>query len=90
MSADLIELSNILSGWMLHLAGHANTPERGAQLSDEILRSGAAYKAWLKIVAAQGGDISVFEDPAAHHKPTATRTITAPTPATSPPWTANK
>jgi pyrimidine-nucleoside phosphorylase len=79
MSTDLINLSNILSGWMLHLAGHASTPERGALLSDEILRSGAAYQAWLKIVAAQGGDITVFEDPASHHKPTATRTLTAPT-----------
>ena len=79
MSADLIELSNILSGWMLHLAGHAATPEAGAKLSDEILRSGAAYKAWLKIVASQSGDIIIFEDPAAHHKPTATRTLTAQT-----------
>ncbi len=80
MSADLIELSNILSGWMLHLAGHADTPEDGATLSDEILISGAAFEAFLEIVQAQGGDISIFEgeaDPAAHHKPTATRTITA-------------
>jgi len=61
MSADLIELSNILSGWMLHLAGHASTPEAGAAQADALLRSGAAYAAWLKIVAAQGGDISVFE-----------------------------
>jgi pyrimidine-nucleoside phosphorylase len=79
MSADLISLSNTLSGWMLHLAGQAATPEEGAKLSDDILRSGAAYKAWLKIVTAQNGDISIFEDPAMHHKPTATRTLTAPT-----------
>ncbi|HEY6377263.1 MAG TPA: thymidine phosphorylase [Edaphobacter sp.] len=78
MSADLIELSNILSGWMLYLADHAITPEDGAVLSDEYLRSGEAYSAWLKIVAAQGGDTALFEDPAGHHKPTATRTITAP------------
>src|SRR5580698_4739490 len=77
MSADLIELSNVLSGWMLHLAGHAATPQEGAKLSDEILRSGAAYKAWLKIVAAQNGDIAVFENPAAMHKPGATRILTA-------------
>ena len=64
MSADLIELSNILSGWMLHLAGQAATPEAGAAQADTILRSGAAYDAWLNIVAAQGGDISVFEKPA--------------------------
>jgi pyrimidine-nucleoside phosphorylase len=82
MSRDLIELSNILSGWMLYLAGHADTPEEGATLSDEILASGAAFEAFLKIVQAQGGDISVFEgeaNPATHHNPTATRTLTAPT-----------
>jgi pyrimidine-nucleoside phosphorylase len=79
MSRDLIDLSNILSGWMLHLAGHAGTPEEGAMLSDKILRSGAAYEAWLKIVTAQNGDTSIFEDPAAQHKPTATRTLAAPT-----------
>jgi pyrimidine-nucleoside phosphorylase len=78
MSRDLIELSNILSGWMLHLAGQADTPEAGAKLSDEILRSGDAYNTWLKIIETQGGDITLFEDPAAHHKPTATRAITAP------------
>jgi pyrimidine-nucleoside phosphorylase len=81
LSADLIKLTNILSGWMLHLAGHADTPAKGATLSDEILRSGAAFEAFLEIVQAQGGDISLFEgdaNPAAHHKPTATRTITAP------------
>jgi pyrimidine-nucleoside phosphorylase len=77
MSRDLIELSNILSGWMLHLAGQAGTLEAGAKLSDDILRSGHAYKAWLKIIEAQGGDTTLFEDPAAHHKPTATRAITA-------------
>ena len=78
MSADLIELSNILSGWMLHLAGHAATPEEGAKLSDEILRSGAAYKAWLKIVAS----------PERRHLPsskTPPPTTNPPPPAPSPP-----
>jgi len=78
LSADLIDLSNTLAGWMLHLAGQAATPEHGATLSDSILRSGGAYTAWLNIVAAQGGDTNVFEDPAARHKPTAARTIHAP------------
>jgi pyrimidine-nucleoside phosphorylase len=77
MSADLIELSNALSGWGLFLAGRAGSPEEGAALADEILRSGAAYAAWLKIVAAQGGDTSVFEDPAAFHKPKAMRVLRA-------------
>jgi pyrimidine-nucleoside phosphorylase len=82
MSADLIELTNILSGWMLYLANHADTPADGAKLSDEILTCGAAFEAFLEIVQAQGGDISLFEgeaNPAAHHKPTATRILTAAT-----------
>jgi len=77
MSADLIELASALSGWMLYLAGRAGTPEDGAGLADEILGSGAAYEAWLKIVAAQGGDVSVFEDLAGFHKPRATRIFRA-------------
>ncbi len=77
MSADLIELANALSGWMLFLAGRARSPEQGAALADETLRSGAAYAAWRKIVAAQGGDTSVFDDPAAFHRPKATRLLRA-------------
>jgi pyrimidine-nucleoside phosphorylase len=77
MSADLIELSNALSGWMLFFAGRAASPEDGAAMADEILRSGAAYAAWLKIVAAQGGDVRVFEDCAGFHRPTATRVFRA-------------
>ena len=78
MSADLIELSNVLSGWMLFLAGKAATPEAGSALSDEILKSGAAYAAWLKIVRAQGGDTNAFKKPEAFHRPTVTRVLHAP------------
>jgi pyrimidine-nucleoside phosphorylase len=77
MSADLIKLSNALSGWMLFLAGRAGTPEDGAGMADQILRSGAAYAAWLKIVDAQGGDTSVFANPQTFHKPTAIRQLRA-------------
>jgi pyrimidine-nucleoside phosphorylase len=76
-SADLIELSNILGGWMLHLAGKSATPEAGARLADDLLRSGAAYKSWLQIVIAQDGDTSIFADPAAFHRPKATRVFKA-------------
>jgi pyrimidine-nucleoside phosphorylase len=77
LSADLIQLTHLLTGWMLHLAGHADSPEAGATLSGEILRSGAAYQAWLKIVAAQSGDIRAFEEPAAFHQPKASTTLQA-------------
>jgi len=78
MSADLIALSNALSGWMLFLAGKSSSPEEGAKLSDNLLRSGAAYKAWLNIVRAQGGDTSIFDNPASFHRPRVTRVLTAP------------
>ena len=79
MSADLIELSLILSGWMLFLAGAGAcaTPEEGAVLADALLRSGEAYAAWLRIVRAQGGDVAVFEDPAAVHCPAFRRELRA-------------
>jgi pyrimidine-nucleoside phosphorylase len=77
MSADLIELSNALSGWMLFFAGKATTPESGATMADEILKSGAAFEAWKKITVAHGGDISVFDDPAAFHQPRASRVLKA-------------
>ncbi len=77
MSADLIELSCVLAGWMLHLAGRSKTPEAGAMLADELLRNGETYEAWLCIVRAQGGDASVFDDPGAFHKPKARRVLCA-------------
>jgi pyrimidine-nucleoside phosphorylase len=77
MSADLIELSNALSGWMLYMAGKSATPAAGAALADEYLRNGKAFAAWKRITAAHGGDTSMFDDPAVFHKPTATRVLKA-------------
>jgi len=77
MSDDLIQLSNALSGWLFFLAGKSASPEAGAQLSDSILCSGAAYKSWLQIVAAQKGDTAIFADTAAFHRPKATRVLKA-------------
>ena len=77
MSGDMIELSLMLSGWMIYLGGKAGSPEEGFAVADSLLASGAAYKAWLKMVKAQGGDVSVFDDPAAFHKPSASRVLRA-------------
>ena len=76
-SADLVILSCALAGWMLFLAGRVSSPEEGSSLADMLLRDGSAYAAWLEIVRAQGGDPSVFADPASFHKPRATRVLTA-------------
>ncbi len=79
MSADLMELTNLLAGWMLHLANHADSPEAGAILADQHLRNGSAYTAWLDIVEAQGGDTSAFEHPEQFHQKRAVITLTAET-----------
>ena len=77
MSADLIDLSNVLSGWMLYLAGRSSTPEAGAKLANELLLSGAAYNSWLKLVTAHGGDTAIFAEPARFHQPAASRVLCA-------------
>ena len=77
LSHDLIELTNILSGWMLYLAGGVESPKAGAAIADHILATGKAYEAWLGIVSAQGGDTSIFTHPETFHSPAASRTLRA-------------
>ncbi len=76
-SRDLVELTNILAGWMLHLSGHAATPEAGAKQADELLLNGQAFQAFRQMVQAQGGDISVLDNPAAFHQPRSSRLLLA-------------
>jgi len=75
--ADLIELSTILAGWMLFLGGKASSAEEGKARSLDLLHDGSAYKKWLAMVELHGGDTAPFEDPAAFHKPAASRILKA-------------
>jgi len=75
-SEDVRELSLILAGWMIHLGGKAESPQTGYILAEAALTDGAALAAFFKMVDAQGGDVSVFDDPA-FHKPGATRIVEA-------------
>ena len=76
-SEDLRRLSLILAGWMVHLGGKAPSPEVGAQLADAALMDGSALAIFFKMVDAQGGDTSVFEDSAGFHHPGATQILRA-------------
>ncbi|WP_263416560.1 thymidine phosphorylase [Terriglobus albidus] len=76
-SEDLIELTIGLAGQMLFLGGKADSAEEGERLSKELLNNGKAWEHWLRMVEAHGGDVRIFDDPAAFHKPAATRTLTA-------------
>lgn len=75
-SEDLRELSLILAGWMITLGGQAATPEAGYARAEAALKDGTALKAFLAMVEAQGGDTTVFDDPA-FHKPGATQVVAA-------------
>jgi pyrimidine-nucleoside phosphorylase len=74
---DLRELSLRLAGWMIHLGGKAPTPETGYQLAEAALTDGAALAVFLKMVDAQSGDVSVFDDVMGFHRPGATRVVEA-------------
>jgi thymidine phosphorylase len=77
MYADLIELSVTLAGWMLFLGSVAESADAGRLKALELLHSGAAYTKWLEMVKLQGGDVTPFDDPAAFHKPAASRVLLA-------------
>jgi pyrimidine-nucleoside phosphorylase len=81
LSTDLLALTHALTGHMLHLAGKVASPEAGAILSALLLSEGSAYKHFLQMTELQSDDYAAataaFADPAAFHKPTATRTLNA-------------
>ncbi|HVZ85313.1 MAG TPA: thymidine phosphorylase [Terracidiphilus sp.] len=74
---DLRELSLQLAGWMIHLGGKAASARAGYQLAEAALLDGSALSIFFKMVDAHGGDVSVFEDMQAFHKPGATRVLEA-------------
>jgi pyrimidine-nucleoside phosphorylase len=74
---DLRELSLVLAGWMIYLGGKAESAKTGYTLAEAALDDGAALAAFMKMVDAQGGDVSVFDDMKSFHKPGATEIVAA-------------
>jgi pyrimidine-nucleoside phosphorylase len=62
---------------MIALGGKAETPEAGYRLAEAALTDGAGLAAFMKMVDLQGGDVSVFNDMGAFHKPGATLKVEA-------------
>ncbi|HEX3436327.1 MAG TPA: thymidine phosphorylase [Pseudacidobacterium sp.] len=77
LNEDLRELSLTLAGWMLYLGKKSATPEAGRDRAERILTSGKALDIFSRMVAAQGGDISIFDDPEKFHRPGARREFLA-------------
>ncbi len=59
---DLKEVSLTLGGYMLVLAGKAETHEEAVAMLERALESGAGLKKLAQMIAAQGGDPRVCED----------------------------
>jgi pyrimidine-nucleoside phosphorylase len=76
-SEDLRQLSLVLAGWMIHLGAKAPSPEAGSLLAEAALTDGSALAVFMKMVDAQGGDVSVFDDLAVFHRPDATQVLNA-------------
>jgi pyrimidine-nucleoside phosphorylase len=76
-SADLRELSLRLAGWMIQMGGRTETAEHGYWAAAGALADGTALKLFLEMVKAQGGDVAVFDDLRASHKPGSTLVLKA-------------
>ncbi len=60
---DVMEITHLLAGTMIHLGGKAGTVEEGIDQSRGAIQDGSAWKKWLEIVAEQGGDTKLVENP---------------------------
>ena len=74
---DLRELSLRLAGWMIHLGGKTESAERGYWAATGALADGTGLKVFFEMIKAQGGDLRVFDDLQASHKPGATLVLEA-------------
>jgi pyrimidine-nucleoside phosphorylase len=69
LSQDLLRVSLQLAGWMLYLGGKVASPEDGLQMSQELLQSGKPLEKFRCMIAAQGGDLGLFDGHQALHRP---------------------
>ena len=60
---DFTELCEIIAGHMLALGGNARDPEEGRIQAREGLQSGVGLRKLKEMVRAQGGDVTVLDDP---------------------------
>ena len=61
--ADLKELVLGLASWMMVFGGAAKTPEEGYRIAEDNLMNGKGLEKFRQMVAQQGGDPEVVDDP---------------------------
>lgn len=62
--ADFTELCRVLGGYMVWLAGRAQSPAEGSAIIQHLLESGKGLEKLKQLVSAQGGDPGVIDNPA--------------------------
>jgi len=60
---DVMEISHLLAGTMIYLGKKASTVDEGVEKSKAAVADGSAFKKWVDIVKAHGGDTAVIEHP---------------------------
>jgi pyrimidine-nucleoside phosphorylase len=76
--ADLRELCLELAAWMFLLGERVKTLEEGKKLSSDLIVSGQAREKFREIVALQGGDAGVIDDPRRLARARQTFEVTSP------------
>ncbi|MFA6316537.1 MAG: thymidine phosphorylase [Elusimicrobiota bacterium] len=76
---DYLECLFVLGGWMLKLGRLARTADEGRERCERLVRDGSALAVFRKMVAAQGGDPRVADDPG--RLPKAEKTLVVPSPS---------
>ncbi|MGD8428019.1 MAG: thymidine phosphorylase [Balneolaceae bacterium] len=59
---DVMEVTHILAGTMIKLGSKAESVKEGVEKSKEAVAGGKAFKKWLELTKAQGGDTRVLND----------------------------
>jgi len=60
---DLRDLCLELAGWMFYLGGRVYTVGIGKELAGKLIASGSAFDKFRQMVALQGGEVGVVDDP---------------------------
>jgi len=60
---DVMEITHLLAGTMIYLGKKASTVTEGIEKSRASIEDGSAFRKWVAIVEAHGGDSSVVKNP---------------------------
>lgn len=61
-SADLMEVTYVLSGTMVYLGKKAKSIQEGINLCRTTIKDGSAYRKFLELIKAQGGNVEIVEN----------------------------